>query len=172
MKRLLALSLLFLSTSALAKTRDAYILSVGPGPGVMLLTTGISIEDAVSRRQHYGHDFLWVRRNGHDYLIRDAGFLARADELFAPQRALEPEQQAVAKEERALDHEIDRLEDASDHHDRAVRDRLREYREKIRVVEARERELDDREEALEKVAEDALWRMVDDAIRSGLAKRD
>src|SRR5258705_11330943 len=102
MKRLVALSLLFVATSAVAKTRDAYILSVGPGPGVMLLTTGIDIEDAVSRRQHYGHDFLWVRRNGHDYLIRDANFLARADALFAPQRALEPEQQAGAKEERAL----------------------------------------------------------------------
>ena len=71
MKRLVALSLLFVATSAVAKSHDAYILSVGPGPGVMLLTTGIDIEDAVSRRQHYGHDFLWVRRNGHDYWARN-----------------------------------------------------------------------------------------------------
>ena len=172
MKRLMALSLLFLATSALARSGDAYILSVGPGPGVTLLTTGISIEDAVSLRKHYGHDFLWVRRSGRDYLIRDGSFLARAHELFAPLRELEPEQQAVAKEERALDHEIDRLEDAADHHDRTVRDRLREAREKERVVAERERQLDAREDALEKVAEDALWRMVDQAIRNGTAKRD
>lgn len=172
MRRLLALSLLFVATAAFAKSGDAYILSVGPGPGVTLLTTGISIEDAVSLRKHYGRDFLWVRRSGREYLIRDASFLARAHDLFAPLRALEPEQEAVSKEERALDHEIDHLEDDADHKDRTVRERLRVAREKERVVAARERELDEREEALEKVAEDALWRMVDQSIRNGTAKQD
>jgi hypothetical protein len=49
---------------------------------------------------------------------------------------------------------------------------MRDLERKQREVEAREKVLDDREEELERVAEYDLWRMVDEAIRNGVAKRE
>ena len=59
-----------------------------------------------------------------------------------------------------------------EHEDRDTESRhsLREIHARQRVVAERERALDRREEELERVAEEQLWRMIGEAIRSGLAK--
>ncbi len=164
-KAAVVLALLLVASVAAAKTRDdAYILCVGPFEPRAFFTTGASVSQikAVHAR-HYGGDFLWVRRNGRETVIRDAAFLARAQALFAPLRALAPEQRAVAREEAALDREDDRLDELSDR-GVDVRQQRRDLQEKQRNVAARERDVDRREEELERAEEAELWRMVDEAM--------
>lgn len=153
-----------LALPAFAKSRDAYTFCLGSDQ--VTLMNG-SLEQFQTIHARYGCNFLWAKRDGVAYLIRDAKFLERAHDLFAPQRALKPEQEAVEKEERELDREEERLEDRED---RASRERLREIHDRQHVVAERERALDRREEELERVAEEQLWRMIGEAIRSGLAK--
>jgi hypothetical protein len=156
-------------------SRDAYVMAFGDSPSISLNTSGIGINPAVKMRERYGRDFLWVRRNGREYVIRDRALLATIDALFSPQRELEPQQRTVDREESELDHEIDALEDR-DEDDKpltaAEETRLRDLRARERDVSARQRDLDRREEELERKAERQLWRMVDDAIRKGIAVRD
>jgi len=169
-KRLIFVAaLLCVAAAASARTRDAYVLSAGGEPSVAFFSSGASMPQLREVQARHGRDFLWVRRDGREYVIHDAAFLAQAQALFAPMRALNPEVKAVAREEAALDREGDRLEDSEDE-SQAVRDRLREIHARQREIQARERELDRRQEELERVAEAKLWRMVDEAVRSGLAR--
>jgi hypothetical protein len=175
MNRLLGLALLATSlaaTSAVARNRDAYILCSGGRNVSTLISSGINwpadFKDSCSR---FDGNFLWVRRDGRDYIVRDRDFLDRSTALFGPVKQLEPEQRRIAAEEAKLDEEADRLEDREDDSP-AARDRLREIHRRQREVGDREREIDRREEALEREAERALWRMVDRAISSGVAVRD
>jgi len=166
--------------------RDAYIPS-GPESRISL-STGAEIRQIRAIQARFGGDFLWVRRHGNAYLIRDAVLVQRAHSFFVPVSALSSAQEAVGREEAKLDHEEERLEAitdwASDSENRtksAKDDRSREstlreteaklveVRAKQREVSQRERELDQREEALEREAERKLWQLVDDAIRSGAA---
>jgi hypothetical protein len=167
-KVMFAAALLFVAVAS-ARTRDAYVMSVGGEPTIAYFSNGPSSPQLRTMQARYGHDFFWVRRDGREFVIHDAAFLAQAQALFAPMRALNPEVRAVAREEAALDREEDRLEDSEDD-SQAVRDRLREIHARQREVEARERELDRRQEEMERVAEAKLWQMVDEAVRSGLAK--
>lgn len=165
MKKLLVLAFAaFVAIPAMAKSRDAYSLCLGSDQVTMMNGSLAQFETLHAR---YGCNFLWASSEGVSYLIRDRQFLEKAHDLFAPQRALKPDQKAVEKEERELDREEERLEDRED---RASRERLREIHARQRVVADRERELDRREEELERVAEEQLWRMIREAIRSGLAK--
>lgn len=168
-KLMLTAALLFVATVASARNRDSYMMSVGGDPTIACFSSGTSIPQLRELQTRNGHDFLWVRRLGREYLIRDAAFLAAAQALFAPVRALDPEVRAIAREEAALDREGDRLEDSEDD-SQAVRDRLREIHARQREVEARERDLDHRQDEIEREAETKLWRMVDDAVRSGQIK--
>ncbi len=163
-KAAVVLALLLVASVAAAKTHDAYILCVGPFEPRAFFTTGASVPQikAVQARR-YGGDFLWVRRNGRETVIRDTAFLARAQALFAPLRALKPEQRAVAREEAALDREDDRLDELSDR-GVDVRQQRRDLRLKQRNVAAREKDIDRREEEIERAAEAELWRMVDEAM--------
>lgn len=165
-KALLVLTLALIASPAMAKSRDAYSLCLGADQVTLL---NGSLEHFESLHARYGCNFLWARRDGVGYLVRDPEFLRKARDLFAPQRALKPEQKAVEREERELDREEERLEDRED---RVSRERLREIHERQRVVAERERALDRREEELERVAEDQLWEMIGQAIKSGVAKRE
>jgi DNA repair exonuclease SbcCD ATPase subunit len=167
-------------------SRDAYILS-GPESRISF-STGAEIPQIRAMQARFGGDFLWVRRHGNAYVIRDAALVQRARSFFVSVSALAPAQEAVGREEAKLDHEEERLEAiadwASDSEGRtrsakddrsresALRDaeaKLVEVRAKQRDVGQREREIDQREEALEREAERKLWQLVDDAIRSGAA---
>lgn len=176
------------------KTRDSYVLSRGHSASV-----NGSIEQLDALRTRYPGDFLWVRRSGAPYLIRDAKFLEQAAALFDTLRELEPEQDALehrqeqlSREEESLDREQERLDmesdrlsdDGSDESDesagegpypaieeqqRDLESRQSDLAARQREVDAIEQDLDRRAEALEQQAEAALWKLIDGAIREGLA---
>ena len=197
---ILALSLV--STALLAapnpdrkRETDAYILSLDDH----FTSSGWDndVSDLVRMRDRLAGDFLWFRRGGKTYRVGDAATIAKADALFLPMRALEPEYDDLRHKERRLDareDELDReeelieqdLEDldadeeaglAVDANARrnletrreAVRSRMRDVEGEQRELESVERALDSREEALEAEAEGKLWRLIDEAITSGRA---
>jgi len=183
------MKVLLLSTAAIvllaSAPRDAFILS---SPGSQVTCSVVDdLSGFQSLKARYGDDFLWVRRHGRSYVVRDAALLQRAHSCFAAVSALAPAHEAINREERKLDREEERLDAitdrASDSEDRRmsaksapsegelreVRMKLEEVRARQRVVNERERELDRREDILEQEAERNMWRLVDDAIRSGAA---
>jgi chromosome segregation ATPase len=173
---------------------DAYILAIGDE-----WTSGdMDLDDLVRMRGRLAGDFLWFRRGGKTYRVEDEATLGKAQGLFAPVRALEPEFEELSSKERKLDareEELDReeelidqdLEDldadeeagmAVDENQRrnletrreAVRARMRELQGEQRQLASVERALDAREESLEAAAEGKLWKLIDDAIAGGLAR--
>ena len=148
-----------------SRPRGSYVLTTEINRAT--ISGGMSIENVVYLRNKYHGQFLWARTKDGTWLIDNADYLDRATAFFAEERALGPEQRAVSEEESQLDREEERLEDR---HDEASRKRLKEIRSRQREVSRREQELDDRQEALEKIAEDKLWALIDDAIRRGVAR--
>jgi DNA repair exonuclease SbcCD ATPase subunit len=181
------MKVLLLITAAVAllasASRDAFVLS-SPGSQVTCSTVA-DLTSFQSLQTRFGDDFLWVRRHGKSYVIRDASLLQRTHAFFAAVSALAPAREAIKREEKKIDREEERLDEiadrASDSEDRRaksapsvgelreVRVKLEEVRARQRSISERERELDQREDALEQEAERKLWRLVDDAIRSGAA---
>lgn len=164
MKRLLLLAAVMLALVAAKSRNDAYIIKIDD----VTTISGADVDSIVAIHEAYPGPFFWARRNGRDYLVRDAAFIARVRALFAPQMALAPQQEAIGKEEERLDREEERLEDAP--RTAANEKRLAEVREKQRALAKREQALDEREREIELAAERALWPMVDDAVRTGMAK--
>lgn len=186
---------LALSAPALALTgpsvrpapRDTYVLSRGH-----FVSMDGSIDRLEALRDEYGDEFLWVRRGGVRYLVRDSKVLEEAMACFERVSALEPEQDALQhkeesldREEEALDRRQERLERASEigeddenapppdpavaTEQRDIERRQTEIETRQRELEVVERDLDRREDVLEKEAEAALWKLVDRAIREGAA---
>src|SRR5437870_1537368 len=131
-------------------------------------SAGTDMEHFKQLRQRYTGKYLWVRREGHEYVVRDENTLLRARALFSGQSALAPEQVAVAREEAALGREQDRLENTPDTAEN--RRRRGEIRAKLKDVARREEALDRRQEELERATERELWEVVATAIRTGAAR--
>jgi len=165
MKRLLLLAAVLLALVAAKSRSDAYIIKIDDHTTI----SGADVDSIVAVAEEFRGPVFSARRNGREYLVRDETFLLRVRALFAPQLALAPEQTAIGREEAALDREEERLEDAP--RTAANERRLDEVRAKQRALAKREKALDEREEQIERAAERALWPMVDDAIRTGMAKR-
>jgi DNA repair exonuclease SbcCD ATPase subunit len=169
---------------------DAYILARGDH----FWSTNCSIQDLHNMRRKLSGTFLWFRRAGDAYVIRDPATLEAAWSLFAPLDALEPEraelrarqqrleekERALEKEEAALDRIGDRLSDADEdgpkgrdveNKKRALEERQRELEALQRPEDERDRALDEREEAIERKAEAELWRLLDRAINQGIAQQ-
>jgi DNA repair exonuclease SbcCD ATPase subunit len=174
------------------RAQDAYVLSRGNHGST---TTSGTLEDLEKARRRLSGEFLWVRRFGKEYVIRDRQTLEEAYRLFAPIRSLDPERAAVAlrqsrieaeqtaleREEERLERESERLGEDPDPPDETARRRLerrrRELEPRMRALEEREREaeelersIDRREEELEAKAEAELWKRIDAAIARGLAR--
>ncbi len=160
--------------------RDTYVLNRGNSASV----SG-SFEDLGTLRRRYDGDFLWFRRGGTAYVIRDPSLLSEADAFFDPLRRLEPEQDAVARREGALDREeekndaeeeeIEAEEETApspelDRRRRALDDRRRDLSRRQRELAKEERALDRRSEALEKAAERELWKFLDRSVTNGGAR--
>ena len=151
---------------------DAYVLARGGH----FMSSDASIEEieALGSKWSPTGDFLWVRRGGREFLIRDARTMEESQRLFQPLKQLEPEQEALRRrrreidsEERALEREQEDIEeeiqaledrDEDDDSDRPVvasarpdlDRRHREVEEKMRALEDRERELDAAENELDR----------------------
>lgn len=165
-----------------SKGADAYVLYRSGGDSSM----NVSIRELRALRSRFSDDFLWFRRGSREYLITDSAAIDAAEHCFDALRTLRPEQRALAERNRALDREeeaLDREHDALSDEDgrrtrdsrfderrRTVQSRLRAVREQQRDLEREERILDEREEDLERAAEAKLDLLIDDAVRSGLAR--
>jgi predicted RNase H-like nuclease (RuvC/YqgF family) len=166
MKRLLLLAVAVVALMGSSARPDAYIISTGDN---LTYKAASSIDQLQATRKRLTGRYMWVRRGGLEYVIRDEATIARVEAFFARVDALGPEQEAVSREEAKLDHEADRLSD-KDRLSPAEETRLRELHERLRVMSQRERELDRKDEELEREAERALWTEVDSAIGDGTAK--
>ena len=193
------LCLISLAQPASGAPGDAYILSQGASS----FSTNCSLDAVEGVRDRLSGNFLWVRRAGKAFLIREERTLDGARALFAPLRDLDPEQQALARrqekleseqeavdrEQDEIEQELDRLSDEEDNGKgegereastrRSLERRQRDLEPKRKAIEERERELDAlersidaREDALEKKIEAKLWRLIDEAIASGVARPD
>jgi hypothetical protein len=174
------------------RARDAYMLTRAKHG----LSTNLSLEEFVDLRKMFSGEFLWVRRGGRRFLIRDRAVLGQAQALFEPLRTLEPEREALRARQRGLADEESPLEREQEEMDRkaeelendhgesaaaARRDLQRrkdDLRPRMHGLEARERELetierslDEREDALERRAEERLWQLIDAALARGLGER-
>jgi len=174
-----------------ARSGDAYVLVHGE-----TTTMSGSLGDLADLRSRHASPFLWFRRSGRSYLISDPRVIARAEALFDPLSALDPEREetsrleaALDEEEEALDREEERLdldrrdddddpgetgaegaEAAAIERDRHALDARRaELRPRQAEVERRERDLERREEALEREAERGLWKLLDASVADGSA---
>ena len=157
--------------------------------------TNVDLDQLLRIRKGRTGDFLWFRRGGRAYLVTDPAVLAAGREILGPVRALSREQEELSarlrpfeEREDELDREEERLEERSERlegrDDRAAkeqRERLdalgRELDERqeavkadMRGLEAEERRLDDREREVEAAADAELARVIEDALRRGVAR--
>jgi DNA repair exonuclease SbcCD ATPase subunit len=174
------------------RARDAYLLTRREHG----LSTNLSLDEFLDLRRRFSGEFLWVRRGGKRFLIRDRAVLGQAQAFFEPLRTLEPEREALqsrqrelADEEALLEQEQEEMdlkaEELEDDHGenaaaarRDLKRRQDDLRPRMRRLEARERELDtiersldERDDALEKAAEERLWHLIDAALARGLGER-
>lgn len=61
------------------------------------------------RKQAHTLDFIWFRRNGKAYFIRDAATVQQAKAFFAPQEALGKQQEELGRQQEALGAEQEKL---------------------------------------------------------------
>jgi len=169
-------------TLAMAVT---YILVRGSN-NIMVTGGELNLHAALAKKAEYGSQFIWFQRHGKGYVVRDAATLDQIDHLFDAQRAFDPEAERIRdrmrpieRRESKLDHEIDAIEDADDEKltsdDRQrLRDLQREMRDvqaQLRALEREEEDIDRKRDAREAEAERRMVPILDDAIRSGVAKR-
>ena len=188
--RTLCLALLLTATAALAGDGPPYVFKRGDSSHIR----GIAIRSIGKIVRRWSGDYIWTRRDGREYLIRDAVTLNEARQAFAELDAMARRVDAfhrgrlhpVEKRQETLEDKIEsieaRLEDEgrnlSDSERRALEARKRELREQQRAVERElrpledeERRLDDHHEALEEEAEAELEQIIRRAIRRGVAER-
>lgn len=80
------------------RDRDSYAVVSKHGDGMTM--TGIhddrDNEDIEAARRGVDGDFLWFRRDGKAYVVRDAAILAQVDAAWAPTRELSAQMQALS----------------------------------------------------------------------------
>lgn len=181
-------TLLLLVTALAAHAEDGFTYIYRPDADAnakaLHLRGSISALDRVLKKLQTG-PYLWVRLDGREFVIRDPAVLAEVKKTFAPldafehqQRALNRKMDPLERRAEALEEQMDRLTDTEDGLSVEEEERLRVLERQLRAaqrelhpLEEQERELDRREEALEAVAEEALQRVVERAIRAGAAAR-
>ena len=181
-----------IAAAPLAAATDSYVLARGNH-----WTSAATIPEIQRLHRRYSGEFLWFRRGGKAFLIREPATLAEAFALFRPmeidrpeRRDLERRQREIDRKENALDREeeeLDRLADRNDeeeepktqaeserrdleHRQRELEARRRDVGQEARKLEPIERALEEREEALERKVERQLWELIDRAVRRGAAR--
>jgi len=139
----------------------------------------------------YGSEFVWVRSNGRNYVIRDAATLAEVRNAFREVEAMEPAMREVERRLKPFEQRMEVIEERVDSYgdqlgDEDLRDstrdaietKLRDAEDDMRDIERQmesvEREMEklDKEiERLEAVAERNFERIVERAIDKGIAER-
>ena len=150
------------------------------------------LESMVALSKRWSGEFVWVKRGGRAYVIRDAGVLAEVRAAFADLHAYEPVLRAAEERLRPVERKMERLEERMDRIgdrlgdddglDRATRTDLekqlrrlelelealeRPYRSAERETDRMEREHD----RLETIAEKRFEKIVVRAIERGKVER-
>jgi len=190
-------ALLLTGSAALGESAsDAYILSEGNTSWC----TSASVRDIEAIHARVAGRFLWARRAGKEYLVREPGTLDQALSLFAPLRQDEPEREELHRKQARLEAERDALENqqqtieedleiTSDEDDRtdrsaeraAERRSLEKRRQEVEghlarldereaELDAEEQAADARDDARQAEVEAGLWRLIDQCIASGVAR--
>jgi chromosome segregation ATPase len=187
-KLLLLLPLLVLTAAADEHVGFAYIYN---HDGQMHMhSNGDDIESLVRTSKRWKGEYVWLRKDRRQYLIRDAGVLAQVRAAFAEMHALEPKLNAAERRRDPFEAKIDAVEDRVDRLSDSLGDdemsdakraqleaQLRVAEQELRALERslepieRETEaLEERMDRLEAVAERKFETIVLQAIRDGRAE--
>jgi hypothetical protein len=143
--------------------RDAWIL-LGDRDGTHMSGDTDDIERAHAAAGN--GPALWARRDGKEWVIRDANVLARAHALLAPLDPLDQKMQPLSKQETAWGKEMQKLAKNPEHNSRQM-DALGKKMDQVgKQMEAIGKEI----EAAAHVIEQKMGALVDEARASGLAK--
>lgn len=189
MRKLLLLLLVVLAASMLGADQFSYIYKRGEHTHIR---SSADIESMVALSKRWSGEFIWVKRGGRAYLIRDAAVLAEVRTAFADLHAHEPTLRAAEERLRPVERKMERIEERMDRIsdrlgddddlDRATRADLQKqlrqlelefdaiegpYRSAERETERMEREHD----RLEEIAEKRFEKIVVRAIESGKVER-
>jgi hypothetical protein len=85
-----ALVAITLAVTAATISSDSYVFR--DGDVTWMFGKGMSAAALGKIQSQYGHVFLWARRGGHTYVIRDAAVMEQARAAIAP-RLTRPEQE-------------------------------------------------------------------------------
>jgi hypothetical protein len=142
---------------------DAWVL-IGDGDAT---TMSGNVGDGVRARAAIGEGpGLWARRDGKEWVIRDAKLLARVRALMAPIEPLNRKMEPLGKQEQAWGKEMKRLSKDPVHNEAAMEALGRKMDETGKQMEAIGQEI----ERVAHVAEAKIGALIDDARASGLAK--
>jgi hypothetical protein len=173
------------------RPRDGHVFAFGETS----YASNVNLDDFLRIRKGRRGDFLWFRQGGRDYIVTDASVLAAGHEILGPVRELSREQELVSarlrpfeEREEELDREEERLEERAERlegrNDRAAseeRERLHTLERELQArqealrsdmseIEAEEQKLEDREQEIERVADAKVARLIEEALRRGLAR--
>ncbi|HVR38138.1 MAG TPA: hypothetical protein VMU84_03525 [Thermoanaerobaculia bacterium] len=169
--RWIAALLLLISTAAFAENWS-YVYARGN----VMHASSVRLSSLEKMSKRFGHEFLWTRIGGREYVIRDAATLAETRDLLTPMETTGPQQEALTRRmqklerrENELEEQIEEREDREDRQSPALERELREVEHQLRVLEAEEERLDAEQDAREQAAEARLKRLIERAIRSGIA---
>jgi len=142
-----------------SETADAYVLQRGSHTSI----SG-SLDDLERLRRRFGTDFLWFRRGGAEYVIRDSALITEAETLFSPLEEVSAEQEKLSGKESELDREEEALDSERDDVD-ADRDELDSADESAADADADAREaeaaIDEREQTVQEKTRDLRSRQRD-----------
>ncbi|HEV7238926.1 MAG TPA: hypothetical protein VGQ36_06760 [Thermoanaerobaculia bacterium] len=168
--KLLALTLLVVAATAMAGSRDRFSYVYQRGNQSIIRGSG-TIENYKRIAKRWSGEYVWIHRNGREYLIRDAGVLAAVRGAFAHMEALEPKMREVEARLRPVEKRFEeieeRMDELSDRNEedpaleRAMRAVEVEYEKAERAVELVEQEMERREEIAEKKFEEIVIRAID-----------
>lgn len=189
MRKLALVLLLALSASAADRFAFPYIYK---SRGTAHMRSSGDLDKMVKLSKRWSGDFVWLRKDGQGWLIRDAAVMAAVRTAFADMHALEPRLRAA--EERRHPYEL-KMEDLEKRMDR-ISDQLgddetltaatrRSLETRLRALETEfeslerdargiERDaeaLEDEMERLEKIAERKFEQIVLGAVAQGRAER-
>lgn len=187
--RTLFLFLVMLATSIIGAEQFSYIYKQGDHTHIR---SNSGIEQMVALSKRWQGELVWLKRNGRQYLIRDAAVLAEVRGAFAELHAYEPRLRAAEERLRPLERKMERIEDRMDHLsdrlgdeedldaatrrdlERQLRDAEREFSDLERSYRPAEREnerMEREHDRLERIAEEKFETIVLRAVDRGKAER-
>lgn len=171
------------------RNADAYVLT----KNYVSYSTNATGDDILNLNGMFGGNYLWVRRAGKEFVIRDARAIKDANRLFAALDEMQPEQEALQQarvqlqeDEVALGIEKEDVEgrlqamgsgDKSSSAGEALENQLADIAlrrsalaERASDLELRASAFQTRVKSLELQIETSLWSLVDSALVSGLGE--